>query len=89
MTMVLSKLHIKLLRSGEDGRWISLSDDQGVRAAELIALEELHIVGFVEHAKGPFPPGPPSFPPSIITDAGREALWKVIGRPVPPHGAGP
>jgi len=87
----LTPLHIRLLRRGVTGEWIGLSDNMGVRIGEVVALGELERMGFVEDAKGPFPPGPPSLPPAVITEAGRAALAAVVdaGRPVPPHGSGP
>lgn len=86
----LTPLHVKLLRRGMVSEWIGLSDDMGTRMGEVTALGELHRMGFVERAKEPFPPGPPSPTPFIITEAGRAALREHDpGRPVPPHGSGP
>lgn len=70
----LTPLHIKLLRRGVNGQYIGLDDNMGVRVGEVVALGELHRMGFVENAPGPFPPGPPAPTPSVITDAGRAAL---------------
>jgi len=56
------------------GGYIGLSDDMMFRMGEVAALGDLRREGLVEYAKGPFPPGPASLTPSIITDAGRKAL---------------
>lgn len=87
--MQLTEMQIKLLRRGERGQFISLTDNTTIRGVESGALRRLRDLGLVEYAKGPFPPGPPSETPYVITDAGREELWKEIGRPVPHHGSGP
>lgn len=86
----LTPLHIKLLQRGANGRYIGLSDNAGIRVGEVVALGELHRMGLAEDAPGPFPPGPPSLTPSVITEAGRAALREADpGRLVPPHGSGP
>lgn len=76
----LTPLHIKLLRRGTAGKWIGLSDDMYLHMAEVAALGELRRMGFVEDAKGPFPPGPSKPTPSIITEAGRAALTAAGGK---------
>lgn len=72
--MILTEMHILLLQRGERCRYIGLADNSGLRMAEITALAELKAAGYVADAKGPFPPGPPSPTPHIITDAGRTAL---------------
>lgn len=75
----LTPIHIKLLRRGVASKWIGLSDDMAIHMSEVAALGELRRMGFVEDAKGPFPPGPSRPTPSIITEAGRDAITSING----------
>lgn len=70
----IGAVHAKLLKRGRDGRWIGLDDDMMFRVGQVCALGEMERAGLVEEAKGPFPPGPPSMKPRVLTDAGRAAL---------------
>jgi hypothetical protein len=73
----IDPIHEKLLKRGLDGRWIWLDDDMMFRVGQICAPGELERTGLVEQAKGPFPPGPPSLKPRILTEAGRAALAKI------------
>lgn len=72
--LVLTPLHIKLLKRGVQSKWIGLSDNSGVRVGEVVALGELKRAGLVRMSEEVMPPGPPVPRPFEITDEGRRAL---------------
>lgn len=70
----LRPVHIQLLKRGTTGRFIWLSDAAELHTGEVVALGQLHRMGFVEEDAEPPIPGPPCLPMYTITDAGRSAL---------------
>lgn len=78
--LTLSPIHIRLLKRGVAGKYISLDNDASVKMTEMAALGELRAAGLARATDDPTPPGPPLPTPYEVTEAGRAALAALEGK---------